>query len=206
MRILLIISTLAISMVVGNLATAEETRVTSDFRGKAVHTRTMVLERGQFALVSAEGDHSTDLDLYVEGPEGEKVAKDEDETDTCLVKFTAMSTGTFRVHVVNRDDAPNQYDFRTFTPTMRGKLVVHNSMDIAAKLRVNGLLWRIPAHAERFEVLIPAGRLKTELVDHESAKRWSVSDDETFALGLTYRSRGDEVLTTATSVASNPRR
>ena len=194
-------------MVVGNLATADETRVASGFRGKAVHTRTLVLDRGQLVLVGVEGDHATDLDLYVKGPDGETVARDEDETDTCLVKFTAKSPGTFLVHVVNRGDAPNRYDFLTFTPTMRGKLVVHNSTDAAANLRINGLLWRIPAHAERFEVLVPTGRLITELVDYESAKQWSVSANETFALSLTYRLRGwDEVPATAAIVASNPRR
>jgi hypothetical protein len=57
---------------------------------------------GSWTSVGVIGDGGTDLDLYVYDPLGRLMGYDDDETDDCLVQFTAPMTGTYTIKVVNR--------------------------------------------------------------------------------------------------------
>jgi hypothetical protein len=59
---------------------------------------------GHLAEVAVIGDGDTDLDLYVYDPAGRLVAKDDDPTDRCYVRFFPRTSGTYTIKVVNRSD------------------------------------------------------------------------------------------------------
>ena len=61
------------------------------------------------AAVVVSGDGGTDLDLYVYDGNGNLIAKDDDETDDCAVRWSPRWTGKFRIRVVNRGSLPNKY-------------------------------------------------------------------------------------------------
>ena len=63
----------------------------------------------QTASVAVRGDGSSDLDLYVYDENGRQVAKDDGNTDNCLVTWRPLSTGAFTIVVVNRGSNYNQY-------------------------------------------------------------------------------------------------
>jgi hypothetical protein len=64
------------------------------------------------ALV-VSGDGSTDLDLYVYDENNNLIAKDDDNTDDCAVRFIPRWTGNFTVKVVNRGKYANTYTLGT---------------------------------------------------------------------------------------------
>jgi hypothetical protein len=80
-------------------------------RVPAFHTNTYTLtfRGGQSAMVYVDGDHDTDLDLYVYDQSGNLIGCDQDFTDICLVRWVPRWTGTFYVRVVNRGPVYNNY-------------------------------------------------------------------------------------------------
>jgi hypothetical protein len=70
--------------------------------------------RGQeVAYVAVTGDHDTDLDLYVEDENGNRIASDTDSTDRCIVRFTPRWTGSFTIRIVNLGSVYNRYLLET---------------------------------------------------------------------------------------------
>jgi hypothetical protein len=64
---------------------------------------------GEVVTVAVSGDGDTDLDIYVKCPCGDVVARDDDPTDDCVVRFRAPESGTFTILVVNRGSLSNLY-------------------------------------------------------------------------------------------------
>ncbi|MBN8826663.1 MULTISPECIES: hypothetical protein [unclassified Spirosoma] len=65
------------------------------------------------AAVAVQGDGDTDLDLYIYDSNGYLVAKDDDNSDTCIARWTPRYTGTFIVRVKNRGSVYNRYAMAT---------------------------------------------------------------------------------------------
>ena len=61
------------------------------------------------AEIVVSGDGDTDLDLYVYDSNGNLIAKDEDYTDDCYVRWVPKWTGRFIVKIVNRGPVYNRY-------------------------------------------------------------------------------------------------
>ena len=59
--------------------------------------------------VAVAGGGWTDLDLYVYCKCGVLVAKDDDGTDTCLVRFRAPESGIYTLRVKNRGSFSQVY-------------------------------------------------------------------------------------------------
>lgn len=73
-----------------------------------------VVFRGrEVARVAVKGDGDTDLDLYVYNSNGDLVAKDDDYTDTCAVRWVPRWTGRYTIRVVNRGNVYNEYVIAT---------------------------------------------------------------------------------------------
>lgn len=64
---------------------------------------------GQLAEILVSGDGDTDLDLYVFDENGNLIAKDDDNTDDCYVRFIPKWTGSFKVVVKNLGNVYNRY-------------------------------------------------------------------------------------------------
>lgn len=67
----------------------------------------------ELEVLALSGDGDTDLDLYVYDENGNLVAKDDDYSDDCLVRFTPRWTGSFTIKVVNRGRYANRYTIGT---------------------------------------------------------------------------------------------
>jgi hypothetical protein len=67
----------------------------------------------ELEVLGLSGDGDTDLDLYVYDENGYLVAKDDDFSDDCLVRFTPRWTGSFTIRVVNRGPYANKYTIGT---------------------------------------------------------------------------------------------
>jgi hypothetical protein len=68
---------------------------------------------GETARIVVDGDGDTDLDLYVYDQNGNLIAKDDDNTDYCVVSWTPRFTGPFTIRVVNRGTVWNEYKITT---------------------------------------------------------------------------------------------
>lgn len=64
---------------------------------------------GYLAEIFVSGDGDTDLDLYVYDSNGNLIAKDDDYTDDCYVRWVPAWTGRFIVKIVNRGPVYNKY-------------------------------------------------------------------------------------------------
>ncbi len=64
---------------------------------------------GESAAVTVSGDYDTDLDLYLYDENGNLIAKDDDNTDQCVVRFRPNWTGPFTIRIVNRGSVYNHY-------------------------------------------------------------------------------------------------
>ncbi len=82
-------------------------RTTVSPYGTDTYTRYFVA--GELVTVALSGDGDTDLDLYVKGPGGNVIARDDDATDDCLVLFRAPVSGFYTILVVNRGPLSNVY-------------------------------------------------------------------------------------------------
>lgn len=68
----------------------------------STYTDYILFRGGEVAEVVVEGDGDCDLDLYVYNPDGDLVAKDDDNTDYCVVRWTPNYTKSYRIVVKNR--------------------------------------------------------------------------------------------------------
>lgn len=82
-------------------------------RAKSTDVYHMTFVGREWEELFVSGDGSTDLDLYVYDENNNLVAKDEDNTDDCVVRFIPRWTGDFTVKVVNRGRYANRYTLGT---------------------------------------------------------------------------------------------
>lgn len=73
----------------------------------------VVFRGGEIGRVALNGDHDTDLDLYIYDSAGRCVAVDDDHTDVCLVSWFASATQEYTIRVVNRGSVYNEFDLVT---------------------------------------------------------------------------------------------
>jgi hypothetical protein len=64
---------------------------------------------GEMVTMAVSGDGDTNLDLYVKCPCANVIARDDDPTDDCVVRFRAPESGTYTILVVNRGSLSNLY-------------------------------------------------------------------------------------------------
>ena len=67
----------------------------------------------EWEVLFVSGDGSTDLDLYVYDENNNLIAKDDNNTDDCAVRFIPRWTGDFTIKVVNRGKYANRYTLGT---------------------------------------------------------------------------------------------
>jgi hypothetical protein len=91
-------------------ATRGAIRHRDQVRGRTIDTYTVEFRGGEVARVGLEGDHSSDLDLYVYDQNGNLIVSDTDDTDLCLVQWTPRWTGPFQIKIVNNGQVSNVYD------------------------------------------------------------------------------------------------
>ncbi len=89
----------------GAIRTAVAARGTDQFKIK--------FRGGQQAIVVAEGDGDTDLDLFVYDENGHLICQDINYDDTVICGWTPRWTGNFTVRVVNRGRVYNRYTLVT---------------------------------------------------------------------------------------------
>jgi hypothetical protein len=82
-------------------------------RAHSTNVYRMTFVGGEWEVLAVSGDGDTDLDLYVYDENGNLVAKDDDNSDDCMVRFIPRWTGPFTVKVVNRGHYANRYTLGT---------------------------------------------------------------------------------------------
>lgn len=82
-------------------------------RGNSTNVYHWTFVGHEWEVLFVSGDGSGDLDLYVYDENGKLVAKDDDNSDDCLVRFMPRWTGSFTIKVVNRDRYANKYTIGT---------------------------------------------------------------------------------------------
>jgi hypothetical protein len=78
-------------------------------KGGDTDTYTRHFRAGEVVTIGVRGDGDTDLDLYVVSPSHQPIAKDDDDTDVCLVRFRAPESGVYTILVVNCGSVSNAY-------------------------------------------------------------------------------------------------
>jgi hypothetical protein len=78
-------------------------------RGYGTDVYHMAFVGREWEVLAVSGDGSTDIDLYVYDENDILVAKDDDSSDECRVRFIPRWTGNFTVLVVNRGRYANKY-------------------------------------------------------------------------------------------------
>ena len=68
---------------------------------------------GERAIVALSGDGSTDLDLLIADQDGNPIAKDDDDSDDCIVNWIPKWTGPFLILVRNLGSEANRYVIET---------------------------------------------------------------------------------------------
>ena len=68
----------------------------------------MWLSAGRHQVV-VRGDGDTDLDLYVDGASGRRLAVDDDETDDCVGEFYLRRAGYVEIRIRNLGRVYNEY-------------------------------------------------------------------------------------------------
>lgn len=71
------------------------------------YTANFIADRVAEVLVSGDGD--TDLDLYVYDSNGNLIARDNDYTDDCYVRWVPAWTGRYTIRIVNRGPVYNRF-------------------------------------------------------------------------------------------------
>lgn len=84
-------------------------RVYETVNGHSTDTYRINFVANYLAEVVVSGDGDTDLDLYVYDSNGNLIAKDEDYTDGCYVRWCPAWTGRFIIKIVNRGPVYNRY-------------------------------------------------------------------------------------------------
>lgn len=80
----------------------------------AVDVYRITCRGGETTTIYVSGDGDTDLDLYVYDSNGNLIAKDDDGTDECIVRFIPYRTHTFVVRIKNRGRITNCYTMYAF--------------------------------------------------------------------------------------------
>lgn len=81
--------------------------------GKSIDTYSINFIAGELAEILVSGDGDTDLDLFVYDSNGNLIAKDDDYSDDCYVRWVPKWTGRFIVKIVNRGPVYNNYVIAT---------------------------------------------------------------------------------------------
>ena len=77
------------------------------------HVYVISFVAGEWATVSAVGDGTSDLDLYVYDEHDNLVECDTDMTDACYCSFVPVSNGSFTIKLNNHGPEANAYELRT---------------------------------------------------------------------------------------------
>ena len=77
--------------------------------GNSTDTYNISFIANSLAEIVVSGDGDTDLDLYVYDSNGNLIAKDDDYTDDCYVRWCPRWTGRFIVKIINRGPLYNRY-------------------------------------------------------------------------------------------------
>jgi hypothetical protein len=80
-------------------------------RSTDVYHRTFTA--GAVAAVWVKGDGDTDLDCYVYDSNGYFIDSDVDSTDSCLMRWVPLRTGSFRIEIRNLGAVYNDYVIET---------------------------------------------------------------------------------------------
>jgi hypothetical protein len=112
---LLLTAILVVASSIPNMAQAVGGGKSGAFRLPAMSYKTFEVRfrKGHAARIVLKGDGDTDLDLLVFDENGNKVASDEDNTDTCVVEWTPRWTGKFIIKVVNHGTVYNDFAIAT---------------------------------------------------------------------------------------------
>lgn len=84
-------------------------RTVTSVEARSIDTFTIVFRGGEEASIVVDGDGDTDLDLFVYDENGNEIVRDDDRTDTCVVRWTPRWTGKFTVRVANLGRVYNRY-------------------------------------------------------------------------------------------------
>ena len=86
-------------------------RLTGQVAARDTDAWHMWLEAGRHEVV-VEGDGRTDLDLYIDGASGRRLAMDDDETDQCSATFYLRRSGYVEIRIRNLGRTYNEYWLR----------------------------------------------------------------------------------------------
>jgi hypothetical protein len=107
-------------MAIGLILTTSVTSIAQNFytrtdivRAKSSNVYHWTFVGHEWEVLAVSGDGDTDLDLYVYDDNGNLIAKDDDYSDDCLVRFMPRWTGHFTIKVVNRGKYANRYTIGT---------------------------------------------------------------------------------------------
>lgn len=78
-------------------------------RARGTDTYTMTLEGGRSYLITVDGDGDTDLDAFLYDENDNLVAKDDDETDYCVLRVRPRWSGPFELKIKNLGRMANLY-------------------------------------------------------------------------------------------------
>ena len=88
-------------------------RANTQVKANSIDRFTVNFRENERAIVCLKGDGDTDLDLYIYDENGNLVAKDIDNTDTCAAVWTPKWSGHFTIQVKNRGNVYNCYKLYT---------------------------------------------------------------------------------------------
>jgi hypothetical protein len=84
-------------------------KTVTSVNGNSTDTYTVKFWKEELGEIYVSGDGDTDLDLFLYDENGNLIAKDDDYSDDCYVRFKPKWTGPFTVKVVNRGSVYNKY-------------------------------------------------------------------------------------------------
>lgn len=110
---------LALLVTAGSLMFAETANAQSSIPGSVLSNSRVaystIVDAGMTCCLTVRGDGDTDLDLYIFDQFGNLVAKDDDDTDQCVVSWTARNTARFTILIVNRGAVFNRFTMSRFS-------------------------------------------------------------------------------------------
>lgn len=68
----------------------------------------LILRSDETSVIQVRGDGDTDLDCFLFDGNGNEVDRDDDNTDTCLLRVTPKWTGSFSVRIINNGRISNK--------------------------------------------------------------------------------------------------
>ena len=115
-RVRLILTLMAIGLILTTSVTSFAQQIyarTDVVRAHSTNVYHWTFVGREWEVLAVSGDGDTDLDLYVYDENGNLIAKDDDYSDDCLVRFIPRWTGRFTIKVVNRGHYTNRYTIAT---------------------------------------------------------------------------------------------